>query len=147
MLSILKHDFYGLTMIKIDGAEYAIGNEEEAVKAAKEYISESVWTFNSDFLACHSCLSSKTIKMIQEKCSEDCNDELKDTIADFDHFCDDAIGTDGLGHFLSPYDGEETRFPDFLDHHVGSLDFSDIVDITESIGETNHKKILVFRIN
>lgn len=147
MLSILKHEYYGLTIAKINHNEYAIGTQEDALTAAKEYIAENVWAFNSNFLAGHSCLSADIIATIQEKCHENCNEQLKDTITDFDHFCDDAISCDGLGHFLSPYDGEEKTLDKVLKDYVGSLDFSDIATIKETVGENDSNKILMFRIN
>ena len=46
--------------------------------------------------------------MLSEKC-ESSNEAVKSLIEDFDHFVDDAVLTDGRGHFLSSYDGEENE--------------------------------------
>jgi hypothetical protein len=38
---------------------------------------------------------------------KDSNEAVKSLIKDFDHFVDDAVLSDGRGHFLSSYDGCE----------------------------------------
>ena len=80
--------------------------------AAKEYIKETVWAFNPEFLSDYVIISQNTpikdttikvIKLLQN----DCEDEL---IEDFDEFADDAINSDGRGHFLNHYDGSEIKY-------------------------------------
>lgn len=129
-----------------ESGEYIVLTDEEADKAAKEYIEESIWAFNTDFLLGQMTLEDiikyygledsyydedeeedveygddeevfyinmgKTleehIEEIQGK-SEGGNQELLRLIDDIDVFVDDAINSDGRGHFLSTYDGVENE--------------------------------------
>jgi len=104
----LDYDHYGLKVLEIDGYEYAIGTYEDVKIAAYEYIKNSVWTFNSWFIADHTTADIDTdiIEMIQEKC-ENGNDAILRLIDDLDEFVDDAISADGLGHFMATYDSDE----------------------------------------
>ena len=104
-LSIGEH--YGLKTYELDGTEYAIASDyDQAEEACTEYIKETVWAFNADFLASHiKALDAGDIDRLQGAC-ESCNDALLKLIDDVDAFVSDAISADGLGHFLSPYDGE-----------------------------------------
>jgi len=111
----LDHDIYGLWTVRIDGCEYAIGTDAECDAAVSDNIKESVWAFNAEFLSghigngipsLHDVLVSG-IKALQEKRYEDCNQKILDAITDFPAFVEDAVQTDGRGHFLSPYDSEE----------------------------------------
>jgi hypothetical protein len=97
-----------------DGAlpadEYLVLTDSEADEAAKQYILDSVWAFNASFLAAHlkDGIDQEVIESIQKnnRC-EDNNKAILSLIEDVDHFVDDAIKSDGRGHFLSSYDGEE----------------------------------------
>lgn len=104
---VLDYDFYGLTIVSVDGREYAVGSNSEADDAAKECIRSSVWAFNPGFLSNHTNLDADIIKIIQEAKCEDANEPLMQLIDNFNEFVADAIGADGRGHFLSSYDGEE----------------------------------------
>jgi hypothetical protein len=88
--------------------DYSVLTDDEADKAVKGYIEESVCFFKSDFIAAHSEVDEEVIKKLQEL-YEDSNNAIKSLIKDFDHFVDDAICADGRGHFLSSYDGEENE--------------------------------------
>lgn len=92
--------------------EYLVLTDDEADKKAAEYIEESVWAFNPDFIISHSSLPYEAIEMIKNfqtiKC-EDANETILALITDFDDFVSDAISADGRGHFLSFYDGEENE--------------------------------------
>jgi hypothetical protein len=46
---------------------------------------------------------------MQSELCEDANELVKAVIRDIDHFVKDAILSDGRGHFLSGYDGEENE--------------------------------------
>lgn len=97
--------------------EYLVLTDEEADEKAREYILESVWAFKPEFLAAHARegIDCETIEAIQanERC-EDNNKPLTALIADLDHFVDDAIRSDGRGHFMSSYDGEENEQGEFF---------------------------------
>jgi hypothetical protein len=93
--------------LDFDGQEWVLCTYEEAEKRAKDYILDSVWAFNASFLASHSGIDSDIIAAVQakDKCESN-NDMLLRLIKDKGHFVNDAIGCDGLGHFLNTYDGE-----------------------------------------
>ena len=92
--------------------EYMVLTDDEADDKVAEYIKETVWSFNPDFLASHSGIDREVFERLQESC-ETANDAIFKLIKDFDHFVEDAIGTDGRGHFLSGYDGNENEQGDF----------------------------------
>jgi hypothetical protein len=94
------------------GLEYAIGTDGEAQEACKQYILQSLWAFNPTFIIDHSKLEyssviEKCIKEMQGKLCESANELVVALIEDMDSFIEDAIGADGRGSFLSPYDGNE----------------------------------------
>ena len=88
--------------------DYSVLTDDEADKAVKGYIEESVCFFNTSFIASHSDVDEEVIKKLQEL-YEDSNTAIRSLIKDFNHFVDDAICADGRGHFLSSYDGEENE--------------------------------------
>tara|TARA_R100001015_G_C4629478_1_gene190376 strand:- start:1552 stop:2157 length:606 start_codon:yes stop_codon:yes gene_type:complete len=81
-------------------------SDEEADERAEEYILESVWAFNPSFLSYHTDIDEEIFKLLQDKC-EGSNDAILRMIKDKDYFVEDAINSDGRGHFISFYDGEE----------------------------------------
>jgi hypothetical protein len=91
-----------------DGEEYMILTDDEADEKVAEYIKETVWAFNPSFLSCHSGIDEDVFKLLQEKC-ESANEAILKLIKDFDHFVEDAVASDGRGHFLSSYDGYENE--------------------------------------
>lgn len=95
--------------------EYLVLEDDEADKKAKEYILDSLWAFNANFIADHtkqgySTDLEKSIKQVQEKMCESANDMVKALIEDLDEFVADAISSDGRGHFFNTYDGEENEY-------------------------------------
>jgi hypothetical protein len=91
--------------------EYLVLDESEAQEKAVDYIRETLWAFSPSFLAWHIGNGDKAIeemiKCAQEKC-EGCNDALLALVGDkIDELIDSAIASDGRGHFISFYDGEE----------------------------------------
>lgn len=116
-LSLERHEHYGLSVFSLGNAEYAIGTDEQADDACEQYIRDSVWAFNASFILSECGLPhqlEEAIGAFQEKECEDANDALlalvekccKGGIAGFT--CS-AVSADGRGHFLSPYDGCETK--------------------------------------
>lgn len=106
-----NYDHYGLDIFSANGEEFAIGLEEEAKEAVSEYIKESLWTFKPEIIAAHTKAGAsngmiRAISALVKDC-EDCNEDLKTLIEDLDEFVDDVVSEDGIGTFLSPYDGEE----------------------------------------
>lgn len=91
-----------------DVGDFLVLTDSEADDAVREYIKESVWAFNADFLASHiEALDADDITRLRGDKCEDINDALIKLIDDFDSFVDDAVSADGRGHFLSGYDGDE----------------------------------------
>jgi hypothetical protein len=100
------------------GYEYLVLTDEEAVKAVKESILETLWAFNPRFVVMHTkfYLESsieadeafeEALKEMQSKLCEDANPIIRALIVNIDDFVENAIQADGRGHFLSSYDGEE----------------------------------------
>lgn len=112
-IEVLDYDHYGLPTFKYDGAEYAIGTDRMATIAAKTDIRESVWAFNANFLVTYmpQGITEATIKTIQEG-YESSNDAIWNLIRNKTRFIQDAILSDGRGHFISHYDGEENELND-----------------------------------
>jgi hypothetical protein len=104
---------YDLAIFEADGGEYAVGTDEEADESTKEYIKESLWAFRPSFLLASCGLPSEleeAIGALMEKQCESCNPALLALIekcGDLDHLVRDSIMSDGRGHFLSSYDGDE----------------------------------------
>ena len=86
--------------------EYLVLTDDEADQRAEEYIKDSAWAFNPSFLASHSKVDEDVFKILSEKC-ESSNDAILSLIDNFDDFVGDAISSDGRGHFISSYDGDE----------------------------------------
>lgn len=109
-----KHDE---NSFEADGGEYLVLTDSEANAMARERILESVWAFNYSFLCAH----SEAIAEIPEKDYQDMAGKLCESfnkaalamIDDVEHFVADAIASDGRGHFISGYDGEENEQGEF----------------------------------
>lgn len=92
---------------------YIVLTDSEADDKAKEYIIETLWAFNAEFLAEQTDLDPEIFQAIigNGKC-EDNNDVIYNTIqklGDIDYFVSAAISADGRGHFMSSYDGNENE--------------------------------------
>ena len=91
---------------EIDSEDYLVLTDEEADEAVREAIEESLWAFTPSFLSAHTGVDEEVFKILQDKC-EDSNDAIMSMIKDFDAFVEDAVCSDGRGHFLAGYDHEE----------------------------------------
>ena len=112
----LSYDHWGLTVLDAEQGEYAIGTDEEADKAAHEYIEGSVWAFNADFLESMTDMPYEIFEALQPQC-EPSNEPILACIertCGIDEFVEEAINCDGRGHFLSSYDGHETDIGDLV---------------------------------
>ena len=87
--------------------EYLVLKDEEADKRAEEYIKDTAWAFNPSFLSAHTGINEDIFNILSEKC-EDSNDAVLSMIKNFDHFVNDAISSDGRGHFIATYDHDES---------------------------------------
>lgn len=103
--------------------EYRVLTDIEAQDAAHTYIRESVWLFSPGYLA-HFVIDDfeeAVIEMIQQDMGSEANPAILALIeagSGFEVFADDAIETDGRGHFLSPYDRKEVESGGFLVYRV-----------------------------
>lgn len=104
------------------GNEYKVLTDEEADAEAKEYIEDSLWAFNADFIFEHSKIAAseyeyneiiKAFRKMQETLCESANALVKALIKDIDDFVQAAVEADGRGHFISSWDGEEHEHENF----------------------------------
>lgn len=112
-----------------DGAEYLVLTEEEADEKAGEYIRDSLWAFNADFILQH-CknyddldnfeydAAIESLKEAQSKQCESLNGLIYALIDDIDDFIADAITEDGRGHFIAYYDDEENESDGYFIYRV-----------------------------
>jgi len=97
--------------------DYLVCTDEEADEAVKEAILDSLWAFRPSFIVSHMTYkpesfrerdsTDKALEHIQFNLCESANCIVKSMIKDLDHFVDDAVSSDGRGHFLAQYDNEE----------------------------------------
>ncbi len=93
------------------GREYLVLDDDEADAACRESIEEFLWAFNPSFLSGETGIDECVFKALAEKCDEN-NEPIRAIIkgsCGLDHFIESAISTDGRGHFLSCYNGEENE--------------------------------------
>lgn len=110
---------WGDYTFSVGRATYKVLTDSEADDAAREYIEDSLWAFSASFLSCKTGLPEDVFTALADKC-EGANDTFR-TIIDgscgIDDLVEDAIRSDGRGHFLNTYDGSED------DVSVGGEDF------------------------
>lgn len=100
-----------------------ICDEEGRLQEVTSYIRDSVWAFNPKFITDHMSRETtrnltsrefdeltKSISYLTEKLCESANNIILTLIFDLDKFVDDAVASDGYGHFLSTWDGKEIEF-------------------------------------
>ena len=109
--------------------EYLVLTDDEADKKAKEEIRQTLWAFNPDFILKHTKAYENTtdyedeaiikaLGEVQSRICDSANELVYALINDFDEFCEDAIYSDGRGHFLSYYDGEEHKSGDYYIYRI-----------------------------
>lgn len=88
---------------------YNIFSDDDAYNACKDIIRENLWSFNPAFLTKHmgGLIGPDDANQIANRMYEDASPVFLEMIQDFDAFVDDAIKSDGRGHFLASYDGVE----------------------------------------
>lgn len=100
------------------GMEWDVMTFGERQVMIKEEIINSLWAFNSNFILNHTNINwneanwgliNEALQEMQEKLCESANELIKAMIKDLDNFVEDAIRSDGYGHFLSRYDGHEVE--------------------------------------
>lgn len=96
-----------------EGAEYLVLTDDEATEKAREYCLDSLWAFSANFLVDYIEHEDRnalieSIQMIQEKQCESASPVIRAMLGSrVDEMIQDAIDTDGRGHFLAGYDFEE----------------------------------------
>lgn len=92
--------------------DYMVLTDSEADEKAEEYIKDSLWAFNSSFLSNVTGFDISIFEAIQanDKCESNNEAILQLVGGNFDSLVQDAISSDGRGHFLNTYDGNETEF-------------------------------------
>lgn len=114
---------YSAPVFEVQGEEWLVLTDSEADTQAREQILDSLWAFNTSFLQSHSEAlrdegAAKAFDAMREKICEGANALVRRLIDDLDHFVDDAVKSDGRGHFLSSYDGEEVECGGFYLYRV-----------------------------
>jgi len=100
---------YGDNTFEVGRCEYRVLTDDEADDAALEYIEESLWAFNAEFLAGQTNLPVEVFTALADQC-EGANDAILAIIKQtcgLNDFVADAVSADGRGHFLGQYDGDE----------------------------------------
>lgn len=111
---------YGENVYEYGRAEYLVLTDDEADKAARDAIADSLWAFNASFLASETEFDEEIFSAIQPRC-EGANDAVRrliDKSCGLDSFVDAAVSADGRGHFLSGYDGEENEAGEYFIYRV-----------------------------
>lgn len=89
--------------------DWLVYTDSEADYQAKEYIIESLWAFNANFLASMTGLPEECFAALSQQ-YESANDPILQIVKQtcgLDPLVKRAIREDGRGHFLSHYDGYE----------------------------------------
>lgn len=108
---------------EVCGREYAVFTDEEADYATQSNILDSLWAFRPHFILRHTEFYGtssveddeafeEAIGELQTRLCERANPIIRALIRNLDTFVRDAIDSDGRGHFIGLYDGEE--------HEVGN---------------------------
>ncbi len=101
---------YDKCVIQDGRMEYLVLSDKEADKRVSDYIKDSVWAFNADFIAHHAKMSYdaaiSVVKALQPQC-EGANEAITGIIRNMKKFIADAVSADGRGHFLNHYNGSE----------------------------------------
>lgn len=110
-----KSDYgYGDALFDVQGTEHYIMTLDETYEAVKEYMEQTIWAFNADWLVtyCPAGVDAEMIRMLQEQC-EDSNEQILKLVGGInDHIVGDAMSADGFGHFLNSYDGKGVEIKD-----------------------------------
>jgi len=109
-LDLTTNDLEDITEISncyycIHGSYYYCGTEEAITEVVSDTIENLLWAFNIEFLSNYGVLED--IKPLREL-AEDANEDIKvliDWEENKEEIVEDAISSDGYGHFLNNYDG------------------------------------------
>ena len=108
------------TVILSDREEYLVFTDAEADKECKERILEDLWAFRASYVIKYmkgydklslrqEKVLTEAIEKMQEALCESANPIIEAIIQNMDSFIQDAIETDGRGHFMASYDNNENE--------------------------------------
>ena len=112
---------YGLPIVELDGSEYLFAaTDEDAERAALDAARGSLWAFSLDFLrhylpdsVSEDSHAFRALQDAQGKTCESFGPILEGLLGSrCEEALRDAIATDGRGHFLASYDGNEDEDAD-----------------------------------
>ena len=97
---------------EIDGIDYLVLTDSEADEKVKEYVENTLWAFNPNFLSNVTGIDESVFEAIQDNDKCEGNNEaiksiLEATNTSIEEVAEEAIRWDGRGHFLDRYSGEE----------------------------------------
>lgn len=117
---------------------FYVADDEQADQLAEQRIKDSLWAFNTSFIAEHSQVIKNSgsrgiaaFDKMQEVLCEDANAIVEAVIDDMDAFISDAIAADGRGHFIANYDGGENEIS--VDGHDFNIYCMDIDEVEKEI--------------
>ena len=111
--AICKH--YDLKPTEIDFDDYLILTYQEADYAVNVYIKDTLWAFRPSFLSAVTGVDESVFEAIQanNRCDDNNNAIMSiiEATDSWDSLVRDAVMSDGRGHFLAGYDGNENELP------------------------------------
>lgn len=131
--------YYGLTIYRIEDAQFAIAlDENDAYAAAREYLEDFLWGFDLDLLL-EFVKDGVTLEVLEAlvALNEAANDTLALLIDDEDSLFTHVIERKGFGSILAPYDSEEIEvcqqsWYDSLKEHISEENGS-VIDIIDAL--------------
>lgn len=100
-------------LMECGSREYFVLTDEEADHLAYENIERDLWAFVPRFLVNYmpDGIGVSHLEKIVESSYEDAAPAFRAMVGNrFDELVEDAISTDGRGHFIANYDGREDEF-------------------------------------
>lgn len=112
LIAIATDDFNVNEIQDIDLDDYMVLTDDDANEMLVEYVEQSIWAFNANFLASVLGCPVEAVQSIQENDKCEGNNEtflawFSESGVDLEEFVQEAASCDGRGHFLSSYDGNE----------------------------------------
>lgn len=106
---------------RVNGSEFFVLTDSERDEFANDAITGSLWTFNASFLSDMTGIDEVIFTKLAEL-SESANDGLKaiiESTCGLEKFVEESTSTDGHGHFIATYDGEEMELEnDFYAYQI-----------------------------
>jgi len=100
-------------LFEFAGSKWWVFTDEEADRAARYYIEDSLWAFKPEFIEAQTGIDgiAELLALAADKC-ERLNPVVRaliDGTCGLEEFAKSAMQADGRGHFVSHYDGEEAE--------------------------------------